>query len=134
MCTIPYLMAYPKGYVVVNKLNEKYPKFSEIVSLRGDNDFIYTFLVRLNKLLPFDIVSSYLGAQRIGYLTFILGSLSELSFSIVLFTLAGTSLMNKNTTFTIFSLVFQVFLTICSFFFLSRYHKKNNEKNNDKNE
>ena len=58
------------GYVV-----EKYPKAKPLNKLRAENDFIFTFFVRIIGRLPSDIVSMYMGAIGVKYQKYLSGSI-----------------------------------------------------------
>ncbi len=60
--------------------------------LRRENSFVFTFLTRLINLLPFDIVSAFLGATGTPVGPYLLGSVAGMAASCVLFPLLGAGL------------------------------------------
>ncbi len=62
--------------------------------LRRENTFVFTILTRLINLLPFDIVSAYLGATKTPLAPYLLGSVTGMAASCVLFPLMGTELVH----------------------------------------
>ncbi len=60
--------------------------------LLRDNSFVFTLLTRLINLLPFDIVSAFLGATDTPLGPYLLGSVTGMAASCVLFPLMGAGL------------------------------------------
>lgn len=89
MCTVPYYPSYKGGAELMDKLIKKHKKLEKVYSFPNENQFMFAFLLRLFGVIPFEVVSMYLGSCRLNYFNYICGSLLGLFPSVLAFTVIG---------------------------------------------
>lgn len=67
MCTVPYFPSYKGGAELMDKLLQKHKKLEKVYSFPNENQFLFAFLLRLFGIIPFEVVSMYLGSCRLSY-------------------------------------------------------------------
>ena len=115
MASIPYLFGRKLGAPAVEKLRESYPKLIYIQDLHRNNDFFYTLLLRSLNVLPLDIVSMYLGATGTKYVFFLLGSITGMLASCILFPVLGMNITAPGSPPFIIAVVIHVAITAGAF-------------------
>ena len=116
MASIPYLFGRKLGAPAVEKLRESYPKLIYIQDLHRNNDFFYTLLLRSLNVLPLDIVSMYLGATGTNYVFFLLGSITGMLASCILFPVLGMNITAPGSPPFIIAVVIHAAITAGAFF------------------
>lgn len=102
MVTIPYLFGRRSGASAARHIISKYPKAEQFNEFRKKNDFLFVLLVRLVRLLPYDVVSLYMGAVSIEYKKYLLGSLLGILPSTITFAAMGMGIAdNRSLQFVI---------------------------------
>lgn len=89
MCTVPYYPSYKGGAELMDRLLEKHRKLEKVYSFPNENQFLFAFLLRLFGVIPFEVISMYLGSCRLSYLNYIGGSLLGLFPSVLAFSVIG---------------------------------------------
>ena len=72
--SIPYWISRLSGAQALERLVEKHPKAQAIRSFRLGGDFFFAFLSRIVGLFSCDLISMYMGAVKLPYLPYLLGS------------------------------------------------------------
>lgn len=72
--SIPYWISRLSGAQALERLVEKHPKVDAIRSFRLGGDFLFAFLTRIVGLFSCDLISMYMGAVKLPYLPYLLGS------------------------------------------------------------
>lgn len=122
--TIPYVLGWTKGQKTITEINDKYPKLRNNPLLAGQHPFMLVLILRLAKILPYDVVSLYLGAKKIRYVIFLPVSVLCMMDNIVLLTILGTSFMTSNSTLAIFAAVLEILIILVSMLWVWLYSKK----------
>ena len=128
IATLPYLIGRKLGAGQIDKLDRKYPKLSIIKDMRTSNVFMFVLLTRLLGVLPFDVVSLYMGAAGIKFKSYILGSvLGMLQLSMPM-TVMGYAIDDPSSPTFIISGAVQLSISVASFvgmYFFMKNTKKN---------
>ncbi|MPW27365.1 hypothetical protein GC105_16540 [Alkalibaculum sp. M08DMB] len=112
--TIPYWMGRYYGTSLTQKLFKKYHKIQQFHELQKNNDWFFCYLLRVIAILPYDIVSMYIGSIKISYITYLSGSLIGILPNILIMTLVGINITDPNSPLFISAISFKVILVICS--------------------
>lgn len=96
MLTEGYFIGRSAGSGLVAELTEKYPKFREFTGLKDENPFMFALLLRMLKVINYDLGSMYMGASGVPLLPFYAGSLTALLPEIVVFALVGNGIVSSS--------------------------------------
>lgn len=110
MASVPYFLGKRAGSAAVETILDKYPKTAVIRRLRGDNDFLFSYLARMVRL-PSDVVSLFMGAAGVGYRGYLPGSLLGLLPGAVLYPVIGMSIRDVRSPAFILSVGAQIAYT-----------------------
>ena len=91
-----YLIGRALGGDLVHSISEKYPKIRPILRLQADKPLAFTFLMRMLKVINFDIGSMYLGASGTRFLPCAAGSVLGMSPGIIIYAVVGDSLSSMS--------------------------------------
>lgn len=91
MVSLPYRIGKKTGASAVDEIREKYPKAEALHDLRAQNDFFFSFLVRMVRL-PSDVASLYMGAVHVEYKKYLLGSLLGMLPHTITYPIMGMSI------------------------------------------
>lgn len=133
MVTIPYLIGRKAGASMLEELVEQHPKLSIIKEFPKKNDLFVSFFVRIVGCLPGDLVCMYLGADRLNYPRYLLGSVFGSMSAIISFAVMGMSVDDFTSPAFLISLGIEIFLMIGSIVFAFAWNKKreiNSKKHN----
>lgn len=119
--TIPYLIGRFSGKELVDSLTIRYPKAEKISELKKENEFIFTFLLRIVSIIPYDIGSIVLGSFKVKYLKFILISLMIKLPGIIAQTFLGATSQNVSSFGFWISLTASVLITLGYYAFYRWY-------------
>lgn len=89
--TVPYVIGRFSGEETVDYMTKRYPKVLKLREIRSRNDLFFSFFVRIINILPFDLVSMYMGAVAVPYRTYITGTLAGCIPLVVIKTLLGNA-------------------------------------------
>ena len=94
MAALSYGFGKRLGGGNIDRIVEAHRNAVVLRQLRRENTFVYTAVTRLINLLPFDVISAYLGAMETPLIPYLLGSAAGMAASCVLFPLMGAYLVN----------------------------------------
>lgn len=124
MVSLPYFIGRKTGRNAVENILQKYPKAENLHQLRSDNDFVFTFLVRVIGRLPSDVVSLYMGAIKVGYRQYLFGSLLGMLPHMITFPMMGTGITDPDSPVFLVSLCAELGLIACSLGGYGVYRKR----------
>lgn len=126
--TIPYWIGRYSGTGRAEKLMNKYPKLGEIIGEDSGNDFIISYFLRAVSFLPGDAVSMCLGAIKIPYRSYLVGSLLGTLPGTIAATLIGMNITDPASLMFWVSIGLTVGISVVSFvsYFIWRKMKKKN--------
>ena len=120
-----YAIGRAGGRALVEELSEKHPRFAEFTDLKDGHPFIFALLIRMLKVVNYDLGSMYMGASGVSILPYLGGSLTALLPEIVLFALVGSGISNMDAVPAAAAAVIYVVMTLASTLAL-RYMMKRN--------
>lgn len=126
---IPYFIARRQGYEMIEKLCEKYPKVNKIAKKRKENDFMFSFMVRLAGGIPYDIVSYLMGSLGVNFVNYLISGLIAIIPDIVLCQIAGSSINDPTSPaflITVGIKVAKILISVLIVFFITKHKKKKN--------
>ena len=106
--TIPYFIGRFYGPEMTTYLIEKRPKLQVIYEKQKENEWFLCFFLRAISCLPGDLVSMYLGANRIPYMVFLSGSVAGCLFDIIATTIIGDNILNPTSPAFIISVLLKI--------------------------
>ena len=112
MITIPYLLGKHQGGAAVKKIREKYPRAEKIKILREKNDTMFTFLMRIIRIIPGDFIGLYSGAAGVRYPKYLLGSYLAVFPHIFTYAIMGMSVRDIESPEFIISAAIEILYTI----------------------
>ena len=90
--SLPYWAGRLSGSDVVEGLTERYPKVKQMMHIQQDNKVFFTFFIRVLGVLPYDVVSMYMGASEIPYCKYLLGTAMGMLPNIAAATFLGSGI------------------------------------------
>ncbi len=127
MITIPFMLGRKGGAAAVEKLTAKYKKLATLRDKPNQNALSTTFLLRVLGILPCEIVSLYLGACNLHFGKYLLGSMTGLLPSIIIFSVMGQYASSPGSPQFIIAVVVWI-ISIVAGFLLSGKNKKKKEE------
>ncbi len=112
---IPYWVGKMSGAELIQKLEEKHPKFSHISKEKTEDHFFLSFFLRAIFCLPGDLVSMYFGAIRMPFGKYMAGSFLGMIPGTVAATLLGMSITDPTSPLFWISIALTVGVAIASF-------------------
>lgn len=112
--TIPYWIGKLSGADFADRLSAKHPKISEFSHLGKDSVFFKSFFLRVISILPGDAVSMYLGAKKLPFGIYLIGSYLGNLPGMVTTTLLGTSITDPTSPMFWISVILTVVLSVAS--------------------
>ena len=109
-----YVIGHAGGHELVTELSAKYPKFAAFTGIKDDHPFAFALLIRMLKVVNYDIGSMYMGASGVRLLPYLAGSLTALMPELVLFALAGSGISNMNAVPAAAAAVIYIGMTLIS--------------------
>ncbi|MGN0203594.1 MAG: TVP38/TMEM64 family protein, partial [Coprococcus sp.] len=131
MVTLPYIIGKKVGARAAGYVVEKYPKAKSLNKLRSENDFIFTFFVRMIGRLPSDIVSMYMGAIGVKYQKYLSGSILGMLPHMITFPVMGMNITNPRSPEFIVSLCVEIII-MAGTTTVYILNKKNGKRHNQK--
>lgn len=122
-----YFMGKTFGSDLVGTVAEKYPKIKPILHLEDRRPFLFAFLLRMMKLINFDVGSMYMGASGAKFPPYALASFLTVIPDLVLYAVLGKGISDLNSTIAIGAAIIYVCITIASFLVVA-YLVKHPEK------
>ncbi|MCR4676218.1 MAG: VTT domain-containing protein [Sphaerochaetaceae bacterium] len=124
MATVPYLLGLYGGKKTIADIENKYPKVKNNPLLSGQHPFTLLLVLRLLKILPYDVVSMYLGAKNIKYPMYLGISVLCMTDNVILLTVLGASFMNQNIGLAIAAGVLELLIIIASLLWVNGFTRK----------
>ena len=112
--SVPYWIGYFSGHKFTKFLVKKYARVEKLNEFKHDNEWFFTFIVRLIGVLPCDIVSILMGSSKISYQKYILGSLAGMLPTMISATVVGVTITNPHSPAFIISSIFTILLSVVS--------------------
>lgn len=94
---IPYWIGKCRGTEKMKQLLEKYPKLHRILNMQEDNQMAFSFMLRACAVPPVDIVTMYLGASGMPFLTNVIGGVLGCFPGMVLTTFLGANIRDPQS-------------------------------------
>ena len=131
-----------EGYFIGNKLagaqlqdiEKKYRKLRGLVRLKNERPFIFVLLLRLFKMMSYDVGSMYMGAARVKMPQYVAGSLLGLLPDIILYAMIGRGLGDLNMSRTAVAAVAYVGLSVISMVVIKLLADRYDEEDDKKDE
>ena len=95
--SIPYWIGKGLGRAKMEHLLQKYPKIQSILKAQDENKMAFSFMLRACCVPPADMVTMYLGATGMPYLTNVIGGTLASFPSMVLTTFLGANIRNPES-------------------------------------
>ena len=95
--SLPYWIGKRVGSAKMEQLIRKYPKIQSILKAQEDNQMAFSFMLRACAVPPADIVTMYLGATGMPYLTNVIGGTLGCFPGMVLTTFLGANIRNPES-------------------------------------
>ena len=95
--SLPYWIGKILGSAKMEQLIRKYPKIRNILKTQEDNQMAFSFMLRACAVPPADIVTMYLGASGMPYLTNVIGGSLGCFPGMVLTTFLGANIRNPES-------------------------------------
>lgn len=95
--TVPYWIGKGLGSAKMEQLLQKYPKIQSILKAQDDNQMAFSFMLRACCVPPADMVTMYLGATGMPFLTNVIGGTLGSFPSMVLTTFLGANIRNPES-------------------------------------
>lgn len=138
--TVPYWIGRVSGSNSAERFLAKHPKLSEMMEKNANNSFFKAFFLRVIAILPGDAISMYLGATKLPFGVYLLGSFLGTFPSMVAATLVGTSITDPTSPMFWISIISTVSISLISvliYWIWSKYRKEeptDGQKSHDKEE
>ena len=94
---VPYWIGKRQGAAKMDRLLTKYPKLQMILNAQDDNQMAFCFMLRACAVPPADIVTMYLGATGMPFLTNVIGGVLGCFPGMVLTTFLGANIRNPES-------------------------------------
>lgn len=122
--TLPYVLGRLCGGQLIADLMKKYPKMEKIEEFQEQNAWFLSFFLRILGFLPGDVVSMYLGACHIPYVSYLVGGCLGMAPGIVVGTILGETVTDPTSPVFWGSLLGMGALSIASLLGYVLYQKK----------
>jgi len=123
--SVPYWIGKGLGNAKMEQLLQKYPKIQSILKAQDDNQMAFCFMLRACCVPPADMVTMYLGATGMPYLTNVIGGTLGSFPSMVLTTFLGANIRNPESPAFWKALALNVVWVILSglgFYLFKKFH------------
>ena len=118
MAAVPYILGRHMRIAALESIVSSHKDAALLGQLRVENTFLYTTLIRIINILPFDIMSAYFGATQTRFVPYLLGSILGMISSCVLFPILGTNITNPRSPQFLISAVIELVIMAASFLLL----------------
>ena len=95
--SVPYWIGKRLGSAKMEQLIQKYPKIQSILNVQADNKMAFSFMLRACRAPLADMVTMYLGATGMPFLTNVIGGVLGCFPSMVLTTFLGANIRNPKS-------------------------------------
>ena len=125
---VPYWIGKRQGTAKMDRLLTKYPKLQMILNAQDDNQMAFCFMLRACAVPPADIVTMYLGATGMPFLTNVIGGVLGCFPGMVLTTFLGANIRNPESPAFWKALALNIVWVILSGLGFYLYKKVHSEK------
>lgn len=122
-----YFMGKIFGSNLVGTLAEKHPKVEAIVHLQDRKPFIFTILLRMMKVINFDVGSMYMGASKMKFAPYASASFITVIPELILYAVVGGGIASLSPNAVIIAIIVCVCITVGSALIIA-YLVKHSEK------
>lgn len=109
-----YLNGRFLGSDLVGTVSEKYPKIVPILKLEDKRPFLFTLLLRMMKIISFDMGSMYMGATRAAFVPYAAASFLTVVPELVLFAVMGKGISDLSAGNVFVAAIIYAAITIAS--------------------
>ena len=95
--SVPYWIGKRLGSAKMEQLIQKYPKIQSILKVQEDNQMAFCFMLRACSVPPADIVTMYLGATGMPFITSVIGGVLGYFPGMVLTTFLGANIRDPES-------------------------------------
>lgn len=131
--TVPFWMGWISGEEFSARLIQKYPKLGEIITAQQSSAFSLSFFLRVISCLPADAVSMYLGASKMPFAKYLIGSILGTIPGTITTTLIGASITDPASPMFWISVILTVGISAASFLIYFLWRKSKKRKAGDEN-
>lgn len=110
--SIPYCIGRLLGAKMVNKLLTKYEKTKELQRFRTKNEWLFAYILRAVKILPADLVSMFLGAEKMNFMKYLAGSFGGLVPTLISTIAMGSAVSDPSSASFVSATVITIVFTI----------------------
>ena len=121
---VPCFLGRHMGNASLEQMVSTHKNAAILQHLRMENTFLYTMLIRIINILPFDIMSAYFGATRTRFAPYLLGSILGMISSCVLFPILGTNITDPRSPQFLISAAIELVIMAASFLLLVYVRRK----------
>lgn len=122
--SLPYLIGVYSASEFLEKIFFKYPRVKKINDFKRDNEFGFTFTIKLVGLIPNDISSLLLGSMNVGYFKFLTASILVRLPMMLFTTITGLNyLKDEKNSLMLIGIVMLISLVILYLSYGSYKHK-----------
>jgi len=114
MAAVPYFVGRHTGSDLTDRLKYKYPKLKAVDRVLKGNQFFYVLLLRLNKTLPYDVISAYLGSEHLNWKAYLTGSIIGMFPAVITFSIMGASIDHGRPVLLYLSIGIEAAITVVS--------------------
>lgn len=109
-----YFMGKTFGSDLIGSIAEKHPKIEGILHLEDRKPFLFTFLLRMMKIINFDVGSMYMGASGAKFLPYASASFLIVIPELVLYAVLGRGISSLSPSIAVGAAILYVCITIAS--------------------
>ena len=109
-----YFMGKTFGSDLLGSIAEKYPKIRPILHLEEKRPFLFTFLLRMMKLINFDMGSMYMGASDARFLPYASASFITVVPELVLYAVLGKGISSLSPSIAAGAAILYACITVAS--------------------
>lgn len=121
---LPYIIGRMSREDTLAKLEVKYPKMQVLRQLEDKNALFVSFFLRMISILPMDVVSMYLGAEKLPILPYWLGSIAGTLPAMLSVTFLGQGASKGSTQVLAGALAVMIAMPVISYTIYKIWKKK----------
>ena len=126
--TVPYWIGRYSGVGFTDWVMKKYPIARQLETYKKDNEWFFSFLVRVIGFLPCDIVSIILGSLKVGFIKYITGTIVGMLPGLIVTTFVGITITNPRSPEFIMSCIITVVISLASIYIYKKVVKPKDSK------
>ena len=109
-----YLLGKIFGSDLIGNVAQKYPKISNILHLEDKRPFLFALLLRMMKILNFDLGSIYMGASKAKFIPYAAASFISAIPDLILYAVVGGGISSLSPSMIIVAAVIYGCITVAS--------------------